>query len=116
MASPLNVDAIAAASIGAFTFLGVIVATTTKNNSDTAAAFNASGDALTHKVLLVQTDTECYIRLGADATITAVASATSASFRLAAGASATIHMGAAYGYIACIAASGTSNLKVWGMT
>lgn len=112
MASPLSLAGISAASIGAPSFLGVIVATTTKNNADTATPFNATGEALKDKVLLIQPDAICYIYVGAANTQTAT---TANGIKLAADQSVTIHMGN-NGYLACVSASGTTNCRVWSLT
>ncbi len=94
-------------------FLGVIVATTTKNNSDTATPFNAAAPGLQGKTLLIQADTACYIYTGPLNTQTVTGTATGNGFLLEAGKGYTMTMGSSCGYLACVAVTGTSNLKVW---
>lgn len=94
-------------------FLGVIIATTTKNNHDTATPFNNTGKALQGKTLLIQADTACYIYTGPLNTQTVTGTATGNGFLLEAGKGYTMTMGSDAGYLACVAVSGTSNLKVW---
>jgi hypothetical protein len=100
---------------GSPSFLGVIVATTTKNNHDTAAAFNNTGDALKGKMLLLQPDTACWIRVGPLNTQTASATATAGSIYLAARERVIVGMTRDNGFLACVAVSGTTNLQVHEM-
>lgn len=99
---------------GVPTSLGVIIATTTKNNHDTATPFNNTGDALCGKVLMVQSDVDCYIQVGTANTVTATASATSASIKLKADERIVFVMGSTQGWIAAIpSTAATANVKVW---
>ncbi len=95
------------------TFLGVIIATTTKNNSDTATPFSATGNALQSKVLMVQPDAACYIYTGALNTQTVTGTATGNGVLLAAGERCILTMAPDKGFLACVSVSGTTNLKVW---
>lgn len=90
--------------------LGTIVATTTKNNNDTATPFNNTGDALKGKTLLIQTDTACYILPGTANTATVT---TSNGVKLGADERVILGMADEYGWLAGLAVSGTSNIKVW---
>jgi hypothetical protein len=105
----LNGAALDAALFGAPTRLGVIVATTTKNNHDTASAFNNTGDALAGKLLVIQPDTACYIAVGSLNTQTAVTT----SLKLEANERFVLNMGANHKFLACLAVSGTTNLQVY---
>jgi hypothetical protein len=100
-------------------YLGTIVATTTKNNHDTATPFNNTGDALKGKLLLIQTDAACYINFGTTNAITAVSSATTGavSVKLNADERVIVRMDpeSGYGWIAALAVSGTANIKVWDL-
>ncbi len=91
-------------------FLGVIVATTTKNNHDTAAAFNNTGDALKAKVLLVQPDAACYVLAGTLNTATVTAAN---GVRLEANEKYVLTMRDSEGWLAGLAVSGTANIRVW---
>jgi hypothetical protein len=95
---------------GTPSYLGVIVATTTKNNHDTGAPFNDTGDALSGKVIMLQPDAACYMLPGTAATTTVT---TANGILVAAGERVIISMGSSYGWVACLAVSGTSNVKVW---
>lgn len=95
---------------GTHKYLGTIVATTTKNNHDTASAFNNTGEALKGKVLLVQPDAACYILA---ATTNAGTVTTSNGLKLIADQTYVIMMTEAHGWLACLSVSGTANLKVW---
>lgn len=94
-------------------FLGVIVATTTKNNHDTAVPFNNTGDALEGKQLLIQTDAACYILPGVLNTSTVT---TANGVLLAAGERVTVGMRQGYKWLAALAVSGTANVRVWELT
>lgn len=95
---------------GSPTFLGVIVATTTKNNADTAAPFNSTGRALKGMVLLVQPDVACYVIPGTVNTVTVTASN---GVKLEANQLHLITMLNDEGWLAALPVSGTCNLKVW---
>lgn len=101
---------ISALSQGVPKFLGVIVATTTKNNTDTASAFNSTGEALKGKILLVQSDSACYVLPGTISTTTVT---TANGVKLAADERVVITMGSSYGWLAGLAVTGTSNIRVW---
>lgn len=110
----LHGDQLFDASNGTPVFLGVIIATTTKNNHDTATPFNNTGDALKGKLLLLQPDTACWVKFGTANTVTASSTATAGSIYLAARERVIVGMagGLGYGWIACVAVSGTTNLLV----
>jgi hypothetical protein len=91
--------------------LGTIIATTTKNNHDTATPFNNTGDALKGKLLMLQPDAACYVSFGT----TNAATAATTDVYLAAYERVLISMAENYGWIACVSVSGTTNLKVWEM-
>lgn len=95
---------------GSPSYLGTIIATTTKNNHDTATPFNDTGDALKGKALMVQPDTACYILAGATNAGTVT---TSNGVKLAADERVILTMTRDQGWLACVAVSGTTNLKVW---
>jgi hypothetical protein len=97
---------------GSPSYLGTIVATTTKNNHDTATPFNNTGDALKTKMLMVQPDAECYILAGTTngATVT-----TGNGVYLDANEKFFITMKSGQGWLACVSLAGTTNLKVWEM-
>ena len=101
------------ATVGPWRYLGTIVATTTKNNHDTATPFNNSGDALKGKLLMLQPDTACRVNVG---TTNAAAAATSGANKgphLAADERVQVDMSGSYGWVACVADSGTTNLDVY---
>ena len=98
---------------GSPTFLGVIVATTTKNNHDTATPFNNTGDALKGKVLMLQADAACYVYPGTLNTATVTGSATGNGVLLAVAERVIVTMAADQGWMACVSVSGTTNLKIW---
>lgn len=110
MANVLSTDGVVALANGVPTFLGVIVATTTKNNHDTATPFNNTGDALKGKVLLIQPDAACYILPGTANTATVT---TSNGVKLAADERVIIHMAQGHSFLACLSVSGTTNCRVW---
>lgn len=91
-------------------YLGVIVATTTKNNHDTAVPFNDTGEALKGKVLLIQPDAVCYIYVGTVNTATAT---TTNGIKVGADERVIIAMGSSYGWLACVSSTGTTNCRVW---
>lgn len=95
---------------GSPSFLGVVVATTTKNNHDTATPFNNTGEALKAKVLLVQCDAAAYVLAGTANTATVT---TANGVKLAADEKAYIGMTAAQGWIAFLSVSGTANCRCW---
>lgn len=98
-------------SIGTPSRLGVIVATTTKNNHDTATPFSNTSDALKGKMLLVQPDTACYIVAGTTNAVTA----TNTGVKLEAGEKYLLSMREEYGWLACLPVAGTTNLQVYEM-
>ena len=95
---------------GCPSYLGVIVATTTKNNHDTAAAFNNTGEALKGKVLLLQSDAAFYLYPG---TTNAATASTTNGVLVAANERVVMVMGSSYGWVAALSVSGTANVKVW---
>ena len=90
--------------------LGTIVATTTKNNDDTATPFNNTGDALKGKTVVLQSDTACYVKAGTVDTVTVTAAT---GLLLEANEKYVLSLGSNYGWIAALAVSGTSNVKVF---
>jgi len=107
----LSGEQLQAALNGTPNYLGVIIATTTKNNHDTAVPFSNTGNALKAKVLLVQPDAACYVYFGSTNAATAVAA--SNGIYLAARERLSFVMGSELGWVACVSVSGTTNLKVW---
>jgi hypothetical protein len=97
---------------GSPSFLGTIVATTTKNNHDTATPFNNTGTGLGGKMLLVQPDTACYVYRGTANTATVT---TANGVKLAADERKIITLRSEQGWLAALAVSGTCNLKGWEM-
>lgn len=99
--------------------LGTIEASTSKTNNSTNTPFkNTVTNTLAGMLLMLQSDADCYVNFGTDNTVAATTSATGASVKVVAGERVTVLMGknssdVAYGYLACIAASGSANLKVW---
>ena len=91
-------------------FLGLIVATTTKNNTDTATPFNTAANGLAGKALLIQSDTECFILPSASSTGTVT---TANGVKVGADEKVIIIMGPTYGWLAGLAVTGTSNIRVW---
>ena len=91
-------------------YLGVIVATTTKNNHDTAAPFNNTGEALKGKTLLIQSDAAFYLYTG---TTNAATASTTNGVLVAANERIVMVMGSSYGWVAALAVTGTANVRVW---
>lgn len=92
------------------TLLGTIVATTTKNNHDTASAFNNTGEALKGLTLLIQPDAACYMR---SVTTNSGTATTSNGMYVDANERLVCTMGGSAGWLAVVSASGTCNVKVW---
>lgn len=92
--------------------LGVIQATTTKNNHDTTTAFNNTGEALKGKILLLHADAACNVNFGTANDVIAHATVTNANFGVpvAAGERIIVAMHRDYGWIAVV---GTANVTVW---
>lgn len=90
--------------------LGVIAATTTKNNTDTGVPFNNTGDGLERLMLQLQPDAACYVRFGSGASLT-VAS-TTYDVVLEANQIFTTWMAEGKSVIACLGVSGNANLVV----
>lgn len=110
MPAPLSGQFLDQSMYGDPVLLGTIVATTTKNNSDTAVAFNATGEALKGKLLVLQPDADCYVRQ----VDTAAGTVTTANgIKLAADQLFYMGMRSTKGFIACVAVSGTANLRVF---
>jgi hypothetical protein len=95
---------------GSPSYLGTIVATTTKNNHDTATPFVNTGDALAGLTLLVQSDVACYVLAGTANTATVT---TGNGVKLEANEKYVITMSDRQGWLAALAVSGTANVKVW---
>jgi hypothetical protein len=96
--------------------LGTVIATTTKNNTDTAVPFNSTGDALKGKMLLLQSDAAFYVRAGTVSTITVTTgTSTTAGVKVEAGEKYILSMGREQGWIACVSASGTATVQVFEM-
>lgn len=112
MATRLGTNLVVEALNGSPSYLGVIVATTTKNNHDTAAPFNNTGDALKGRVLLLQPDAACYVLAGILNTATVT---TTNGVKLQADERVILTMTASQGWLACVSVTGTTNLKVWEM-
>jgi hypothetical protein len=94
-------------------YAGVIVATTTKNNHDTAVPFLNTGQALKGKVLAIYADAACYILAGTANTATVTSTN---GLPMAAGETKVVVMDSTSGWLACVSVSGTTNLKVWDLT
>lgn len=94
---------------GSPAYLGTIVATTTKNNSDTAAPFAIEAG----QFILVQCDVAAYVLPG---TSTAAAATTANGVKVAADEKFYILLRAGQSYLAIISASGTATCKVWGLS
>lgn len=88
-------------------WLGRIVATTTKNNHDTATPFNNTGEALKGKTLLLVASAACHFRTG---DTNAVTVATTNGEPLAANEKRAIAMPSDRGWIAVV---GTANVDVF---
>lgn len=111
MALRLSTDRASEIYNGSPSFLGKIVATTTKNNHDTAAPFSdTAGSGLSGKVLLVQPDAACYILPGSVITATVT---TANGVKLQADERVILTMTSAQDWIACVSVSGTTNLRIW---
>jgi hypothetical protein len=95
---------------GPANWLGTIVATTTKNNHDTATPFNDTGDGLGGKLLLLQPDAACYVKFG---TTNATTVTSSNGLKLAADQFYYVNVPSNYGWVAALAVSGTANVKVF---
>jgi hypothetical protein len=104
-----NPASMAALLNGTPVLLGTVIATTTKNNHDTATPFNNTGDALKGKLLMLQPDAACYINFAT----TNAGTATTSAIKLAADERVVVSMTEAHGWVACVSASGTTNLRVW---
>jgi hypothetical protein len=103
---PLDQEQQLPALNGSPQFLGVVVATTTKNNADTAVPFTIPTGA----VLLLQPDTACYLKAATASTGTVT---TANGVLLAANEKFTVMLATDEAWVACLAVSGTTNLKVW---
>lgn len=105
---PMTLAGRTAASIGTPTHLGQIVATTTKNNHDTAVPFNNTGEALGFKVLLIQASAACHIR---PVTSNAGTVTTANGIKLGTDEKVTLYMGS-YTHLAVV---GAATCVVWEM-
>jgi hypothetical protein len=86
--------------------IGTITATTSKNNNTTAVGFVITAGSR----LLLQSDTACYVLAG---TTSGAAAASTTGVLLAANQERPWYLLPTEAYIAVIAVSGTSNVKVW---
>ncbi len=91
------------------TLLGTVVATTTKNNHDTAAPFSNTGEGLKGMTLMLQPDAACYVYFGPLNTQTA----TTSHVYLDAREKFTVTMKNSDSFVACVAITGTVNLRVF---
>jgi len=90
--------------------LGTITATTAKDNADTAVVFNDASPGLAGKLIMLQTDSACYVKCST----AAASAATSANgILLAAYERVVIWLGESYGWVSVLPVSGTSVVKVW---
>ncbi len=112
MASRLTGHHLNDALNGLHSYLGVIIATTTKNNHDTAVPFNNTGDALKGKTLIIQSDAAFYLYWGALNTATATSTN---GMLIGAGERAQLTMTRDAGWLAAVSVTGTANVKVWEM-
>lgn len=103
---PLDLPTQLLALNGSPNLVGTIVATTTKNNSDTATPFTIKPGA----AVMLQSDTAVYVRAGEAATLTVT---TANGFLLAANEKFTLLLHPDETYLACLAVAGTSNVKVF---
>lgn len=95
--------------------LGVIQASTTKNNNDTATPFNNTGDALEGKVLMIQCDAAANVRCdGTTSTVTASATITNAAYGPHVDANQVVYCTMSLGF-KWVAAVGSANCAVWEM-
>lgn len=94
--------------------LGTIIATTTKNNHDTAVPFNNTGDALKGKLLMLQGDAAFHYRAVTTnaGTVTTGTSGT-AGPKAEANEKVYIRVRSNEGWVACLAVSGTANVQVF---
>ncbi len=112
MPARLTGPALVNALNGLHSYLGVIIATTTKSNHDTAVPFNNTGDALKGRTLMVQSDTAFYLYHGTLNTATATSTN---GMLIGAGERVALTMTRDHGWLAAVAVSGTANVKVWEM-
>lgn len=94
--------------------LGHIIATTTKNNADTATPFSHTGDALKGKVLLLEASAACNVNFGTTNAVVAHVTATNADYgmNMAANERIVVRMDAERGY-GWIAVVGAATVVVW---
>jgi hypothetical protein len=107
---PAEIAVVTKALNGSPQYLGTIVATTTKNNHDTASPFNDG--TLGGVCLCVQPDAACYILAGTANTATVTSSN---GVKLGADERLYLWLKDSEGWLACVSVSGTTNLKVWKM-
>lgn len=91
-------------------FKGVIVATTTKNNHDTAAPFENTGEAMKGRTIMVQCDAAAYLLSG---TVNTATVTTANGVKVEANERVYLMLLPTHGWLAALAVSGTSNCKVW---
>jgi hypothetical protein len=90
-------------------YLGTIVATTTKNNSDTASPFTIPAAAK----IAVQPDAACYVKVGTESSVTATSTAAKVEANaIYYEATPSTHHGSG-AYVAALSVSGTANVKVY---
>jgi hypothetical protein len=108
MAVPfLGPNEVMAQSMGTPVYLGVIAATTTKNNADTAVPFLNTGDGLAGLTLLIHASAACYIL--PDTSLAATVT-TANGVPVAADERVIIQMTPAHKSLAAV---GTANVSVW---
>ena len=116
MPSSLGGSHLADALYGSPQHLGTIVATTTKNNDDTAVPFYNDTSTLAGRLLMLQADTAFHYRaVTTDTGTVTTGTAGTAGPKAEALEKVYIRMGSSEGWLACVAVSGTSNVQVWEM-
>jgi uncharacterized cupin superfamily protein len=101
-----------ASTVGEPRLLGVIAYTAASvSNLDTGVPFNATGDGLKGKTVLVQPTTACYILTG----VSSATAASTTSIKLAADEKVLMHLDT-HGVLAAIRVASSGNLLVWELT
>ena len=113
MAAPVRLTStphILQAMSGSPQHLCTIVATTTKNNHDTAVAFNNTGDALKSRPLLLQSDAAFYVRgvTTNDGTVTETNGVYVQALQ-----PWVLWLRSDEGWVACLAVAGTATVRVF---
>lgn len=116
--SPLNE---VTAAQGAPVYLGSYNATTTaKTNAEVTTAFNATGDGLAGKVLLIHNTGTDDVRVlpvaASTGDVTTVRDAAGFGVLVSAGAKVTIRMQPSMAYLSVICPSSTATVDVWELT